>query len=328
MIVTLTRRRGLQLAGAALAAPALCLTARADTWPSKPIKAIVTLSAGSTIDIVARMTLDPLSRLIGQNIIVENRPGAGGTIAGAAVARSDPDGYTVLINSSMHSATPVVYPKLAYDVARDLSAVAALGSSPNVIVVPPSAGYKTLQDFVAAAKRKPGGFTFGTAGVGSATHVSTERFRYAAGFPGVHVPFRGMPEALVEVMTGRVDFSCSSIAAALTFVRDGSLVALAVTTPKRCSALPNVPTTTELGFADSDYTFWTGMFMPAKTPREIVEKMNAETRKALRTPGLAERLSQEGVDAMPIGPAEFDALIRTEITNTFALVKATNINFN
>ncbi|NVO16204.1 MAG: tripartite tricarboxylate transporter substrate binding protein [Rhodoplanes sp.] len=326
--MTLTRRRGLQLAGAALAAPALCLTARAETWPSKPIKAIVTLSAGSTIDIVARMTLDPLSRLIGQNIIVENRPGAGGTIAGATVARSDPDGYTVLINSSMHSATPVVYPKLAYDVARDLSAVAALGSSPNVIVVPPSAGYKTLQDFVAAAKRKPGGVTFGTAGVGSATHVSTERFRYAAGFPGVHVPFRGMPEALVEVMTGRVDFSCSSIAAALTFVRDGSLVALAVTTPKRCSALPDVPTTTELGYANSDYTFWTGMFMPAKTPRDIVEKMNAETQKALRTPGLAERLSQEGVDVMPITPAEFDALIRTEIANTFALVKATNINFN
>lgn len=325
--MTLTRRRSLQLAGAALAAPALCLTARADTWPSKPIKAIVTLSAGSTIDIVARMTLDPLSRLIGQNIIVENRPGAGGTIAGAAVARSDPDGYTVLINSSMHSATPVVYPKLGYDVARDLSAVASLGSSPNVIVVRPQAGFKTLQDFVAAAKAKPGGFTFGTAGVGSATHVSTERFRYAAGFPGVHVPFRGMPEALVEVMTGRVDFSCSSIASALTFVRDGSLVALAVTTPKRCSVLPDVPTTTELGFANSDYTFWTGMFVPAKTPREVVEKMYAETQKALRTPGLAEKLAQEGVDAMPVAPAEFDALIRTEIANTQALVKATNINF-
>jgi tripartite-type tricarboxylate transporter receptor subunit TctC len=323
----LTRRRSLQLAGAALAAPALCLTARADTWPSKPIKAIVTLSAGSTIDIVARMTLDPLARLIGQTIIVENRPGAGGTLAGAAVARSDPDGYTVLINSSMHSATPVVYPKLAYDVARDLSAVASLGSSPNVIVVPPSAGFKTLQDFVAAAKTKPGGVTFGTAGVGSATHVSTERFRHAAGFAGVHVPFRGMPEALVEVMTGRVDFSCSSIASALAFIRDGSLVALAVTTPKRSSVLPDVPTTTELGYANSDYTFWTGMFVPAKTPRDIVEKMNAETRKALLTPGLAEKLAQEGVDAMPVGPDEFDALIRTEIANTQALVKATNINF-
>lgn len=325
--MTLTRRRSLQLAGAALAAPALSLTARADTWPSKPIKAIVTLSAGSTIDIVARMTLDPLSRLIGQNIIVENRPGAGGTIAGAAVVRSDADGYTVLINSSMHSATPVVYPKLGYDVARDLSAVASLGSSPNVIVARPQAGFKTLQDFVAAAKAKPGGFTFGTAGVGSATHVSTERFRYAAGFPGVHVPFRGMPEALVEVMTGRVDFSCSSIASALTFVRDGSLVALAVTTPKRCSVLPDVPTTTELGFANSDYTFWTGMFVPSKTPRDVVEKMYAETQKALRTPGLAEKLAQEGVDAMPVTPAEFDALIRTEIANTQALVKATNINF-
>lgn len=323
----LTRRRSLQLAGAALAAPALSLRAQADTWPTKPIKAIVTLSAGSTIDIVARLTLEPLSRILGQSIIVENRPGAGGTIAGTSVARSDPDGYTLLINSSMHSATPVVYPKLGYDVARDLSAVASLGSSPNVVVVRPASGIKTLQELVAAAKAKPGGFTFGTAGVGSATHVSTERLRFAAGFPGIHVPFRGMPEALIEVMTGRVDFSCSSIASALTFVRDRSLVALAVTTPQRCSALPDVPTTTELGYADSDYTFWTGMFVPAKTPRAIVETLYAATRKAQATPGLVERLAQEGVDPMPIAPAEFDALIRKEIDATFALVKATNINF-
>src|SRR6185295_2576391 len=189
------------------------------------IRAIVPFTAGSTIDIVARIVFEPLSQQLGQSIIVENRGGAGGTIGAGAVARSDPDGYTVLAHSSAHSATPAIYPNAPYDTARDFAAVAALGSSPNVLVISPEKGIKTLKDLVAAAKAKPGAINFSSAGVGSATHLSAERLRFSAGFEAQHIPFRGMPEALTEVMTGRVEFSSSSIAAALPFIRDGKLLA-------------------------------------------------------------------------------------------------------
>jgi tripartite-type tricarboxylate transporter receptor subunit TctC len=323
----LTRRQSLRLAGAAFAIPFLSRPAQAQSWPSKPIRAFIPVVAGSTIDIISRIVFEQLSQQLGQPIIMENRPGAGGTIGGAAVARAEPDGYTFLMNSSQHSATPAFYPNATYDTARDLAAVAALGSSPNVLVASPAKGFKTLRDLVAAAKAKPGGFAHGTPGVGSAAHLSAERFRLSAGFEGVHVPFRGMPEALTEVMTERLDFACSSIAPALPLIRDGKLVALAVTTPQRTPALPEVPTTLEAGYANSDYTFWTGMFLPAKTPREIVERLHQETMKALRAPGVPEKLAQQGIDPMPIAPAAFDAQIKSEIDSILTLVKAAGIKF-
>jgi len=323
-----TRRQHLHLIGAALAAPALPRLAHAQAWPSRQIRAIVPFSAGSTIDIVSRIVFEPLSRQLGQSIIVENRGGAGGTIGANAVARAEPDGYTLLVNSSAHSATPSIYPHAPYDTARDFAAIASLGSSPNVLVISPEKGIKTLKDLVAAAKAKPGAINFSSAGVGSATHLSAERLRFSAGFEAQHIPFRGMPEALTEVMTGRVEFSSSSIAAALPFIRDGKLLALAVTTPKRSSALPDTPTTTELGYKDSDYTFWTGLFAPAKTPRDIVERLNAEVQKAVQAPGVPEKLAQQGVDPMPVTPAEFDAQVKREIEANIALVKAAGIKVN
>ena len=323
-----TRRRHLALIGAALAAPALSRAAFAQAWPSKQIRAIIPFTAGSTIDIVARIVFEPLSQQLGQSIIVENRGGAGGTIGAGMVARADPDGYTLLAHSSAHTATPAIYPNAPYDSARDFVAVAALGSSPNIVVVAPEKGIKTLQELVAAAKQKAGAITYGTAGVGSSTHFSTERFRFSAGFDGVHVPFRGMPEVLTEVMTGRVDFCLSTIASALPFIRDGKLVALAVSTPKRSSALPDVPTTLELGYANSDYTFWNGLFAPAKTPREIVERLHQEALKAANAPAVREKLGQQGIDPMPITAAAFDALIRKEIDESIALVKAAGIKVN
>ena len=323
-----TRRQHLRLIGAALAAPALPRLAHAQAWPSRQIRAIVPFSAGSTIDIVSRIVFEPLSRQLGQSIIVENRGGAGGTIGANAVARAEPDGYTLLVNSSAHSATPAIYTNAPYDTARDFAAVASLGSSPNVLVISPEKGIKTLKDLIAAAKAKPGAINFSSAGVGSATHLSAERLRFSAGFEAQHIPFRGMPEALTEVMTGRVEFSSSSIAAALPFIRDGKLLALAVTTPKRSSALPDTPTTTELGYKDSDYTFWTGLFAPAKTPRDIVERLNAEVQKAVQAPGVPEKLAQQGVDPMPVTPAEFDAQVKREIEANIALVKAAGIKVN
>jgi tripartite-type tricarboxylate transporter receptor subunit TctC len=325
--VKITRRRSLHFIGAAITAPFLSRFALAQSWPTKPIRAIVPVGAGSTIDVVSRIVFDRLSQQLGQPIISENRAGAGGTIGGAIVARAEPDGHTLLINSSQHSASPAVYPNLSYDTARDFAAVASLGSSPNVVVAVPAKGYKTLRDLVAAAKAKPGGFTYGTPGVGSAVHLNTERFRLSAGFDVLHVPFRGMPEALTEVLAERLDFACSSIAPALPFIRDGKLTALAVSTPQRTPALPDVPTTLEAGYADSDYTFWTGMFLPAKTPREIVERLHGETLAALRASGVAEKLALQGIDPMPIVPAAFDAQIKNEIDSILALVKKAGIKF-
>jgi tripartite-type tricarboxylate transporter receptor subunit TctC len=323
-----SRRRHLALLGAALAAPALPRFAGAQAWPSKPIRAVIPFTAGSTVDIVSRIVFEPLSQQLGQSIIVENRGGAGGTIGAGMVARADPDGYTMLAHSSAHVATPAIYPNAPYDSARDFVPVGALGSSPNIVVVAPDRGFKTLQELVAAAKAKGGAMTFGTAGVGSSTHFTTERFRFSAGFEGVHVPFRGMPEVLTEVMTGRVEFCFSTIAAALPFIRDNKLLALAVSTPKRSSALPEVPTTLELGYANSDYTFWNGLFLPAKTPREIVDKLAAETQKAATSPAVVAKLAAQGIDPMPITPAEFDAQIRKEIAESIALVKAAGIKVN
>jgi tripartite-type tricarboxylate transporter receptor subunit TctC len=321
-----TRRRFLNLAGAALATPALSRLASAQGWPARPIRAMIPFSAGSSLDIVGRIVLDPLSSQLGQTIVVENRGGAGGTIGTAAVAKADPDGYTLLINASAHSAAPAAYPNIAYDPARDFSAVIPFGTVPNVTLVAPAKGIKTIQELVTAAKS--GSLSYASAGVGSATHWAAERLRVSAGFQGVHVPFRGGPEALTEVMTGRVDFTCMGMSAALPFIRDGKLIPLAVSSAKRSSALPAVPTTLESGLADSDYNYWMGMFVPAKTPREVVERLYQETQKALRLPAVVEKFGPQGIEPMPMTPAEFDALIKKEIAINVALVKAAGLKFN
>jgi len=326
-----TRRRHLQLLAASAAAaftPALPRLAHAQSWPAKPVRVVVPFSAGSTIDIVARIVFEPLAQQLGQALVIENRGGGGGTVGAASVARAEPDGYTLMAHSSAHTTTPAIYPNAPYDTANDFAAIAALGSAPMVTVVAPEKGFKTLQELVAAAKAKPGTISFGMAGVGSATHISAEILKFSAGFEALAVPFRGMPEILTEIMTGRVDFSCSTVATALPFIRAGKLVALSVSTPQRSSALPDVPTTLEAGYKNSNYTFWNGFFAPAKTPRDIVERLNRETQKALAAPGIKEKLAQQGVEPMPITPADFDAQIRREIDGILALAKAANLKFN
>jgi tripartite-type tricarboxylate transporter receptor subunit TctC len=320
------RRNFVRLAVAALAMPALPRLARAQAWPARPIKVIIPFSAGSTVDIIGRIVLDPLSAQLGQPIVVENRGGAGGTIGAAMVAKADPDGYTLLVNASAHSAAPAAYPNVSYDTARDFSAVVAFGSVPNVMVVSPAKGIKTAQELAAAAKS--GAMTYASAGVGSATHWAAERFRLSAGFKATHVPFRGGPEALTEVMTGRVDFMCIGVSSGLPFVQEGKLLAIAVSTPKRSAALPNVPTTLEAGFPDSDYTFWNGMLVPANTPRAIIDRLHQETQKALHLPAVQEKFAPQGIELMPLSPMEFDALINKEIAANIALVKAAGLKFN
>jgi len=267
-----------------------------------------------------------LGTQLGQPIVVENRGGAGGTIGSSTVAKSDPDGYTILINASAHSAAPAAYPGVTYDTANDFSAVASFGSVPNVCVISPAKGIKTLKELVDAAKR--GNFTFASAGVGSATHWAAERLRLSAGFAATHVPFRGGPEQLTEVMTGRVDFCLIGIASGLPFIKNGQLQALAVSSAKRSPALPDVPTTLEAGYKDSDFNYWNGLLVPAKTPRAIVDRLAAEVTKALALPEVQSKLSTQGVEPAPLTPAEMDVMIKREIDLNIRIAQAAGLKFN
>jgi len=274
------------------------------------------------------VVLDQLSIQLRQQVVIENRVGAGTTIAAAFVAKSDPDGYSMLVNSSAHTISPSMHPNLTFDPARDFSAVIPLGNSPNALVVSPSRGFKTVGDLVAAAKAKPGSFNFASAGVGSGVHMSAERFRASAGIAAVHVPFKGSPEAITEVIAGRVDFFFSPVGLVVEHSREGKLLALAVNGTRRSSALAEVPTLAEAGIADADYPLWYGLFLPAKTPRDIVDRLHRETLKALRAPNVENKLATLGVDPMVMTPAEFDAHVKAEIVTNAALVKAAGINVN
>ena len=297
----------------------------AQGWPSKPIRAIVPYTAGGAIDIVSRTVANELSAQLGQPIVIESRPGAGGVIGTAAVAKADPDGHTILLTASSHTISPWANANLPYDTASDLAGITPLANLPNVLVVAPSANIRSAQALVAAARAKAGGLNYASGGSGSATHLNAERFRSSAGFDGVHVPFKGGPEALAEVMSGRVDFVFSSILPSLPFIREGKAIALGVSTAKRASALPDVPTTIEEGFANSDYNFWIGMFVPAKTPRDIVDKLHRETVKVLQSAEFQGKLASFGADPMLMRPGEFDTYVRNEIAANEALVKAAGL---
>jgi tripartite-type tricarboxylate transporter receptor subunit TctC len=299
---------------------ALGTHADAQNWPAKPLRAIVPTEAGSIADVVPRVVFEELSRQLGQSIVVENRAGAGGTIAAAFVAKSDADGYTFLVHSVAHTIAPSLHPKLSYDPARDFAAVIPLGISPHVLVVSPAKGFKKVGDLVVTGKAKPGSLTFASVGIGTATHLSAERFRASAGIEALHVPFRGGPQAVVEVMAGRVDFFFGPVGLVLPYVRDGTLVALAVNGAQRAAALPDVPTTLEAGFANAEYPIWLGIFLPAATPRRIVEKLHDETLKALQVSLVREKLAGLGVDPLIMTPHEFDAYVEKEIAVNAALV--------
>jgi tripartite-type tricarboxylate transporter receptor subunit TctC len=321
-----TRRKFLLLSGAALATPLLPGLASAQQWPSRSIRAIVPFSAGSTIDIIGRIVLEPLSAALGQPIVVENRGGAGGTIGTAVVASAEPNGYTILIHASAHSAAPAAYPNAPYDAGRDLRGVVIFGVVPNVTVISPAKGIRTLKELVEAAKKRS--MTFASAGIGSATHWAAERLRLAAGFNATHVPFKGGPEALTQVASGEVDFMSIGVSSGLPFIRSGRLIPLAVSTAKRSSILPDVPTNEEAGYPNSDYTFWNGMLVPAKTPVEVVNRLHQETMKVLAQPSVLDKLKPQGLEPMPLTPAEFDALIAKEIESNKAIVKAAGLKFN
>jgi len=300
----------------------------AQSFPSKPIRAIVPFAAGSFTDVLPRVVFDQTATQVKQPIIVENRGGAGGTIGTGAVAKAEPDGYTLLATSSAHTITPAIYPNLPYDTARDLAGVASLGLSPLVMIIAPSKGFKTVQAFVAAAKAKPGSINFASAGVGSATHLSAERFIASAGFQATHIPYKGGPEALTDVIAGRADFYFCPLGTALPQIRSGNVLALAVSTPKRAASLRDVPTTIEAGYVDSDYSFWVGVFAPSKTGRDVVGRLHQELHHAMDAANVKKRLDELGVEPMPMTPEEFDALVKKEIVTSAALAKAAGLKPN
>jgi tripartite-type tricarboxylate transporter receptor subunit TctC len=299
----------------------------AQSYPSKPMRLIAGASAGSASDLIARSIQDRLAQALGQPVIVENRLGAGGLIASGLVAKSEPDGHTISVYTSALTVVPFTATSMPYDPAKDLVPVATLATIPNVLIAAPGR-FKSVQELVAAAKAKPGNMTYASAGAGTSTHMSAEKFRFAAGFEGIHVPYKGSPEAITDVMTGRVDFFFAPLVSAVAQIRDGKVQALAVGLAKRTPALPNVPSTVESGYPNSDYNFWVGMLVAGKTPQDIVNRLNTEVNKILAAPEVRERIAKLGADPLPMSPQEFAAMVKHELDDNAKLVKAAGIKGN
>ncbi len=311
------------LAGALLAGIALHATAQ--NYPTKPVHVVISFTPGSSTDIVGRIVIQKLTEMWGQPVVPENKAGAGGSIGSAAVAKASPDGYTLLINSNAHCVNPAIYAKLPYDTLKDFTEIAPLAIQPNLFVVPAGSQYKTLTDFVKAAKAQPGGLNIGHAGVGSGTHLNTEKFIAAADIKVTEVPFKGTPEVVAAMLSGDVNAYWAPISAAMSLVKGGKLRPLAVSTAKRNAQLPNVPTTAEAGVQGADSPLWFGLWGPGAMPADLVKKINADVRKALADPAVKERLVAGGNDTMDMSPEQFDKLVRTEMADYAHVLKAAGV---
>jgi tripartite-type tricarboxylate transporter receptor subunit TctC len=313
------------LAAIACVAAALAAPGWADTWPTRTVRVIVPYAPGSATDIVPRTVFEQVSAQVGQTILIDNRTGGGTTVGTSAVAKSDPDGYTILVHSNALVTAPVIQGNAPYDAVRDFAAITPLGNVPLVLVISPDKHIKSLKELVAAAKAKPGSLNYAAAGIGTPPHLTMERFRLAAGFTGQVVPFKGAPEALTEVMTGRVDVYFCPITPAMPLIRDGKVLALAVSSSKRAAALPDVLTTVEAGYPDSEFDFWIGTFVPKQTPRDIVGRIHHEIARALDNPETKQKLAKLGVEEMTMTPDAFDARLAKEAAIAVELAKATGI---
>nr|WP_315234518.1 tripartite tricarboxylate transporter substrate binding protein [uncultured Albidiferax sp.] len=294
-------------------------------YPNRPIRVVVPFPAGSTTDIIARAIADKMGASLGQTLVIDNRGGASGTIGQALVAAAAPDGYTIMVHSSSHTVSPSTFAKLPFDTLSDFAGITPISSTPNVLVIAPSKNIKTLPALLAAAKAQPGKLNYASAGQGSATHLNAEKFKMAAAIDATNIPFKGSAEAVTEILAGRVDYYFSPIAPVIGQIRDGQLLALAVGSPRRASALPDVPTTAEAGVPGSEFNFWIGMMAPAKTPRDIVRRLHDEVVKALATPEVKARFASLGADAWTLQPEQFDAYIRDEVASNARLVKAAGL---
>ena len=310
---------------AAVALYSLVCAAAAQTYPAKPIRVVIGFSAGSEIDTIGRLVAQKMSEGLGQQLVVENRTGAGGTLAAGQVASAAPDGYTLLVNSVSHAAVRDLYQNLPFDTVKDFAGISQLTSAPNVLLVAPSQNIRSAKELIDLAKQKPGQINFGSAGVGSGTHMTLEQLRLATGIQVTHVPYKGVPEVLADTATGRVHTAFAPIGNALGMVKDGRLVPLAVSTATRSPSLPQVPTLDETVAPGLDWDQWYGMFAPAKTPREIVNQLSREVSRALASPDIKERISNRGSVPKPSTPEEFDAFVRAEVAKVGKVIRDGNI---
>lgn len=318
-------KRGISIAvAAALLALGASQQVMAQAWPAKTIRLVSGASPGSASDLVGRAVSEKIQAELGVAVILENKMGAGGVIAAQHVATSAPDGYTVFVYTAAHTVTPLIS-KVPYYPVRDFAGVTPLAVVPNVLVVSAEKGYKSVKDLVAAGKANPGKLNYASVGVGTATYMNAEKFRASAGIDAVHVPYKGSPEAITETMTGRVDYFFAPLVSALPLIKDGRLLALAVGTSKRSSLLPDVPTALEAGVAKADYVFWIGLLVPAKTPRDVINRLNQATIKALQTADVRERLAKLGAEPFSMSPEQFDSYIKEELAQNAEIIKAAGI---
>jgi tripartite-type tricarboxylate transporter receptor subunit TctC len=297
----------------------------AEIFPARPVRMIVAFTAGSETDFFARIIALKMAEHWKEQVVVDNRPGAGGVLATKLVAAASPDGYTIYMNSMAHAITPAIYKNLPYDTLRDLTGIAQVSGVPNVLIVPPAQGVKTVRELIALAKQKPGQLTFGSAGVGSGMHINGEQFRLAADINVVHVAYKGGPEALTDALAGRINFVFSPIGLALPLVKDKRLLALAVSPATRSPALPDVPTVAEAGLPGFEFDTWYGLFAPAKTPRHVIRQISAEVAHILQLPDVKERFDVRGAVARPSTPEEFNQFVRAEFDKLGRIVKAAGL---
>jgi tripartite-type tricarboxylate transporter receptor subunit TctC len=320
--------KGICASWAALAAAAvmICGTAAlAQQWPTRAIVVVSPFAAGTSNDLVANMVLGPVGQALGQALTVENRPGGDGTVGVASVVKAAPDGYTLLLSSSAMSTSVILHKSLPYDVLRDLEPVAMFGAQSSVLVAAPAKGYQSVADLVAAAKAKPGQLKFGSVGIGSGSYVAGERFVQAAGLNVQHVAYRGAVEAIADLTAGRVDFYFLPVPPALPLIAQGKVVPLAVSSPQRSALLASVPTIAQAGYPIATYLFWDGLSAPAKTPPEIVKRLNEIIGKALITPGIVFKLERIGIEPIPMSPEQYAKFVADDVAAMIKLGKDANV---
>ena len=297
-------------------------------FPRKTIRLVATSSPGSPVDLFARTISDHLAKAFAQYVVVDNRAGAGGTLAAGIVLQADADGHTLMVNTSAQVVAPFMYGNLPFDMIRDFAGVAPLAIQPNVLVVAPRHNWKSVQDLIAAAQAKPHSLSYGTGGSGTGTHMNAERFRLRAGIDAVQVPYKGSPEALVDVIAGRIDWSFLPVSTALAYTGDGRVRALALSGDRRSQKMPNLPTIAESGLPDADFPFWVGVFISAKTPRAVIQRIHGAITSALATPDVRGRIENLGAEPMSMTPAEFDNYVRAQAGIAAAIIKQANIKAN
>lgn len=312
----------LAVAGAAVAP---CGALAQKEFPVRPVRMIVAFTAGSETDFFARVVGQKMSERWGQQVVVDNRPGAGGTVAGAIVANAPSDGHTLFMNSMAHAMVPAIYSRLPYDAERGFAGISQIAGVPNVLAVAPSLGVKSVKDLIALAKQKPGQITFGSAGIGSGMHINGEQFRFAADINVTHVPYKGGPEAVSDTLGGRIHYLFSPMGLGLPLIRDRKLIALAVSTAARSPALPDVPTVAEAALPGFEFDTWYGLFAPGKTPRPLITLISTEAARVMALPDIRERFSVRGAVPKSSTPEVFEAFVRAEALKLGKIVRAAGV---